>query len=70
MTKKTFKITGMSCAPCSINIDGTLEDTDGVNEANTSYANQVTEVTFDELKINAEDIVKTIKSAGYDAVLS
>ena len=34
----TLKITGMHCPSCAMNIDGALEDTAGVIEAETSYA--------------------------------
>ena len=65
MIKKIFKIEGMHCASCAMNIDGELEDTAGVKEVNTSYAKQLTEVTFDEGLIDEKRIVETIKKAGY-----
>lgn len=68
MTKKVlFKITGMHCTSCSMNIDGELEDTDGVTSASTSYAKQQTSVEFDESKLKLDDITLIIKKAGYDA---
>lgn len=68
MIKKIFKIEGMHCASCAMNIDGELEDTAGVKEVNTSYAKQLTEVTFDEGLIDEKRIVETIKKAGYTAM--
>ncbi len=68
MNKKKFKITGMHCTSCAMNIDGELEDTEKVKEAKTSYAKQETEVEFDPQKISEEEIIATIKKAGYDAV--
>lgn len=59
----------MHCTSCAINIDGELEDTDGVKQANTNYAKVITEVEFDPKKINEEQIVKLIKKVGYDAAL-
>ena len=67
MTKKVFKIKGMHCTSCAMNIDGELEDTGGVRESNTNYARQQTEVEFDEKKINEKKIVEIIKSVGYSA---
>jgi len=67
MTKKKFKITGMHCTSCAMNIDGELEDTEGVKESNTNYAKQETEVEFDEKKVSEEKIAKVIKSVGYTA---
>lgn len=68
MIKKAFKIKGMHCTSCAFNIDGELEDTDGVKEASTNFAKAKTEVEFDPKKISEEKIVKLIKKVGYDAI--
>jgi Cu+-exporting ATPase len=68
MIKQVFKIKGMHCTSCAFNIDGELEDTDGVKEASTNFAKAKTEVEFDPEKIDEEKIVKLIKKVGYDAV--
>ena len=65
MIKKTFKIEGMHCSSCAMNIDGELEDTSGVKDVRTNYAKQVTEVEFDEGLIDEGRIIKVIKKAGY-----
>lgn len=64
-----LKITGMHCTSCAFNIDGELEDTEGVKEAKTNYAKQQTEVTFDPDKIDPEKIISIIKKLddSYDA---
>ncbi len=68
MTAKTkFKITGMHCTSCAMNIDGELEDTEGVKEANTNYAKALTEVEFDTDKMTQDKIVAIIKKVGYTA---
>jgi len=65
MTKKLFKISGMHCTACAMSIDGDLEDTDGIESANTNYAKSQTEVEFDEEKISDKQIVKIIEKTGY-----
>ena len=66
MNKKvSLQISGMDCATCVINIDGILEDAEGVSEARTSYAKQITDVTFDSKKISQKKIVLLIAQAGY-----
>ena len=70
MTKKKFKITGMHCTSCAMNIDGELEDTEGVKCASTSYAKQETEVEFDEKKIDEKKIKEIIHQVGYTAASS
>lgn len=69
MTKLKLKIDGMHCTSCAMNIDGELEDTEGVKESNTNYAKQVTEVEFDESKIKVEKVIEIIKAVGYSATL-
>ena len=69
IVKKKLKIEGMHCASCAMNIDGELEDTEGVKNSNTNYAKQNTEVEFDEEKIDESKIIKIIKTVGYTATL-
>lgn len=71
MKKKIiFKIQGMHCTSCAINIDGELEDTDGVYESKTNYAKQQTEVVYDTEKVDEEKIIKFIKKVGYEAIVN
>ncbi len=60
-----LKIEGMHCVSCSLNIDGTLEELDGVISSNTSYADAKSVVEFDPQKINRETIVQKISELGY-----
>ncbi|EKE06060.1 MAG: hypothetical protein ACD_19C00092G0004 [uncultured bacterium] len=68
---KTVKLNifGMHCTSCAMNIDGELEDTEGVKEAKTNYAKQVTEVTFEPDKVSVDQMISTIKKIddNYDA---
>ncbi len=59
----------MHCTSCAMNIDGELEDTDGVKSSTTNYAKQQTEVEFDEKKLTEEKVIAIIKSVGYSAVV-
>lgn len=65
-----FKINGMHCTSCALNIDMDLEETEGITESNTSYAKQKTEVTFDPEKISLDKIIEIIKKTGYEASLT
>ena len=65
--KLKLKIVGMHCTSCAMNIDGELEDTEGVKSASTSYARQETDVEYDEEKVNEKKIVEIIKIVGYTA---
>lgn len=66
IVKRKFKIEGMFCTACSMNIDFDLEDL-GVNSAKTSYAKQESEIEFDEEKLDLKQIIETIKKTGYKA---
>lgn len=62
-----FKIDGMHCTSCSLNIDGELEDLPGVLDASTSYAKSLTKVTYDPEVIAPAKILTAIKQVGYEA---
>lgn len=59
----------MHCTSCAFNIDGELEDTEGVVEARTNYAKQQAHVSFDQSKISVKAIQKVIQQTGYDTKL-
>lgn len=61
----TFSITGMHCTSCGMNIDGELEDTQGVIHASTSYAKSETRIIFDSKEITREKLVSVIEQLGY-----
>lgn len=62
-----LKITGMHCTSCSINIDGELEDTEGVISASTSYAKSLTTVVYESEKISKDTLIKIIERLEYTA---
>ena len=69
MIKKRFKIEGMYCSSCAMNIDFDLEDLDGIIKSQTSYARAECEVEFDPEKVDDKKILKTVKISGYTAKL-
>jgi len=68
--KKMFKVSGMHCTGCTLEIDDALEETEGIEEANTHYAKAQTEVKFDSERVNEGQIIKLIKKVGYNATLT
>lgn len=64
----TLKIKDMHCASCAMNIDGELEDTEGVLSSTTNYAKAQTQVEFDEEKVNIDKLLEAVTKAGYNAV--
>lgn len=63
MIKKNYKISGMHCSSCAMNIEWTLEDL-GV-KSKCSYAKSEIEVEFDPAKTSPADISGTLNSLGY-----
>lgn len=72
MQKVKFNIFGMHCTSCAMNIDGELEDTEGVKESKTNYAKQQTEVIFNPEKISIEKLISIIRKIDekYDAEIA
>ena len=60
----SLDVTGMTCASCSARIEKVLNKVDGV-EANVNLAMEKANVTYDEEKVNTEDIVSKIEKLGY-----
>lgn len=63
-----FKISGMHCVSCALNIDMDLEELTGVKESNTSYAKGESSVTFDSDIVKQEKIIEVIKKNGYEVL--
>jgi copper chaperone CopZ len=61
--KMTLKINGMHCVSCAMNIDGNLEELDGVKVANTSYIKSETIIGYDETKVSLEKIKQIIQAS-------
>ena len=66
MKKIIAKIDKMHCSSCSIRIDGDLEELDGILKSETSYIKAVSNIMYDETKLDESQIKKTIKDAGYE----
>lgn len=62
-----LKIRGMHCTSCAFDIDGELEDTQGVRESSTNYAKSEAKVVFDPKEISQERIIQIINKVGYQA---
>lgn len=66
-----FKISGMHCSSCALNIDFDLEDLPGVKKSSTNYAKSETVVEFDSSQVSISSLQSQISKTGYDcAVIS
>ncbi len=67
MSYKTinFKISGMHCTSCAVNIDLDLEELNGVKSAKTNYAKSITEIEYDPEVLSPDVLISTITKSGY-----
>jgi copper ion binding protein len=64
---KHLTTTGMHCRSCSMLVDMTVGELEGVSEVRTELDTGDTVVTFDDAAISIDDIIEAIRGAGYDA---
>lgn len=64
--EKTLKTTGMHCRSCSMLVDMTVGDLDGVETVETDYVSGDTKVVFDSDKLSIDEVKNAIRAAGYD----
>jgi Cu2+-exporting ATPase len=67
--RKSFPVTGMSCAGCAASVESMLKSTTGVEDAGVNYANQIAWASFDEGITTVKDLQKAIQSVGYDLII-
>ncbi|MBP1729316.1 MAG: heavy metal translocating P-type ATPase, partial [Deltaproteobacteria bacterium] len=65
MTKTTYFISGMSCVNCAARIDRALTGQDGIARAAVNFAMAELLVEYDEGKITAAEIERTVAGLGY-----
>ena len=67
--EKQFTITGMACVNCANRIEETMNKLAGVKQATVQFATNQLQVTYDEKQLQASQIITTVQSLGYDAVM-
>ena len=67
--KKTFQVTGMSCAVCALNVETTLNAREGVKEAKVNFANATVAVEYDPKAVTPEELKQAVMEAGYDLIV-
>ncbi len=67
--KVTLSITGMHCASCSALIEKALTRMPGVQSATVNLALETGTVEFDPTVVGIDDLIATVRLAGYDATV-
>ncbi len=65
MTKRTFPVTGMSCASCAISVESMLAKQKAIAKASVNFADNSALIEYDE-DANLNDFKKAVQSIGYD----
>lgn len=66
-TTSRLSTSGMHCSSCSMLVDMTLGDLDGVIQTKTDHATGETVVTYDADVVSVEALIEAIRGAGYEA---
>ncbi|CAM4145764.1 heavy metal translocating P-type ATPase [Lederbergia lenta] len=65
--KKTFVITGMTCASCVQSIEKATRKLDGVISSNVNLATEKMTIEYDPTAVSVSDITHAVSNAGYKA---
>ncbi|MHC1774860.1 MAG: heavy metal translocating P-type ATPase [Lentimicrobium sp.] len=67
--KKTFPVTGLSCASCAISVESMLKTQEGVIDASVNYADSTARVEFLPEIADLTGFKSAIQSIGYDLLI-
>ena len=67
--KKSFPVTGLSCASCAINVESMLKSQQGVVDASVNYASSTVLIEYQPTAGILDEFKKSVQSIGYDIVI-
>ena len=65
----TLPVIGMTCAACQSHVERALRSTAGVSDASVNLIANSARVSFDPAVAKPEDLIASVREAGYDAAL-
>ncbi|BDZ70255.1 hypothetical protein GCM10025861_07720 [Methanobacterium petrolearium] len=60
--KAEIKISGMHCASCALNIEKSLQDMEGVEDAQVNFGTEKATVNYDPDKLQLQELEKKWKT--------
>ena len=66
--KVEIKVSGMSCASCALNVEKSLNELEGVEEAHVNIGTEKATVEYDPGKLNLPKLEKAVEEAGFSVV--
>ncbi|SNZ01317.1 heavy metal translocating P-type ATPase [Flagellimonas pacifica] len=67
--KKSFPVTGMTCAACASSVESILTHTDGVHGASVNFASSTVQVEYDKA-LSPNDLQNALRAVGYDLIVN
>ena len=67
MLKKTYRVEGMHCSNCAMNIECIEDEFPGIKQVCASYRKAQMVVEFDEVKVSEAQILAAVEKRGYQA---
>lgn len=68
VSKKSFPVTGMTCAVCASSVESMLGHTEGVYNASVNFANSTVLVEYDSA-MDLSDLQNAVRQIGYDIIV-
>lgn len=66
--KAKIKISGMSCASCALNIEKSLNNLEGVNEAQVNLNAEEADVEYNSNQVKLRDLEDAVEKTGYGVI--
>src|ERR1035437_1795411 len=67
--KKSFPVTGLSCASCAISVESMLKSRQDVIDANVNYAASTVLIEYVPSTGILDEFKKSVQSIGYDLII-
>ncbi len=67
MITKIFRIEGMHCSGCPMEVESIEDDLPGIKKISASYKKAQLVVEYDETQVSDEEIIAAVKQHGYSA---
>ncbi|MDI6725122.1 MAG: heavy metal translocating P-type ATPase [Methanobacterium sp.] len=66
--KAEIKVSGMSCATCALNIEKSLKNVEGVDEAKVNFGTERATVEYNPEKVKLSELENAVETAGYGVI--
>jgi copper chaperone CopZ len=65
LVRKTYRVEGMHCSNCAMNIEGIEDELPGIKQISASYQKGQMLVEFDDSKVTESEILAALEERGY-----